>query len=451
MASAEDGKNTGMQMQYVFIGIIAFVSTSLLIASIVLLTIGYMNPFGTVGLGILGGGCILYFSTLLFFCMSSIWVKNKYYTDKTDFGDKQVGAPREDISLLKPASNVTLPANLEIRSMSIPVDNNNPVPLYSVSTVYSSVSSCSSPVPEKIMLYNWHGDDSDVFTASLTTMQDSHIKSQEKPQINQGSTELASCESTGWNKVYMEKRHTEDIAIHHNNGKSIPDIPRQRRPLVMDTAEGITPAHSCNPHENGDKQLVKSYLDIQMKTTKENNTSTNAQIGKTLPGVPTSVTPSKYHHHLADRSKKPEEGKGTNHLQMLKNSSHEVEPALANRGVHFGQQNIQTSNGHGALTAKGDASIQAATKENKQTFQGTTSKGLYTALAASAESDKKHKSSEAFSHDRTAIPLQYLLPKSQPDHSAKTPISSQMTATRDPSQEVRIVKKQAKPGTRMGY
>ncbi|XP_031746296.1 muscle M-line assembly protein unc-89 [Xenopus tropicalis] len=43
-----------------------------------LLAVGYLNPFGSVGLAILGIGAVLFFGTILFLVMICLWVEKKY-------------------------------------------------------------------------------------------------------------------------------------------------------------------------------------------------------------------------------------------------------------------------------------------------------------------------------------------------------------------------------------
>ncbi|OCU00957.1 hypothetical protein XELAEV_18006736mg [Xenopus laevis] len=54
------------------------VTCFLFLGAAVLLGVGYLNPFGTVGLVILGIGAVLFFGTILFLVMICLWVERKY-------------------------------------------------------------------------------------------------------------------------------------------------------------------------------------------------------------------------------------------------------------------------------------------------------------------------------------------------------------------------------------
>ncbi|OCU00914.1 hypothetical protein XELAEV_18006691mg [Xenopus laevis] len=54
------------------------VTCILFLGSAVLLAVGYLNPFGSVGLAVLVVGAVLFFGTILFLVMMCLWVERKY-------------------------------------------------------------------------------------------------------------------------------------------------------------------------------------------------------------------------------------------------------------------------------------------------------------------------------------------------------------------------------------
>ncbi|OCT59301.1 hypothetical protein XELAEV_18001253mg [Xenopus laevis] len=124
--------NTGTWKKHAVMATIGVVTVILLIASTALLTIGYMNAFGNIGLGILGAGAVLYFGSVIFLCASCIWVKNKYYPDETEFTVKIPSASRDDRYLPKPVPNLphSEMAASETREVSVPLFSGSP-PIYS--------------------------------------------------------------------------------------------------------------------------------------------------------------------------------------------------------------------------------------------------------------------------------------------------------------------------------
>ncbi|CAH2293642.1 Hypothetical predicted protein [Pelobates cultripes] len=83
--------------------IIAVVSVLLFMASIALLTIGFLNAYSSIGMGILGAGAVLFFTTEVFLCMGYIWLRNKINENNSKLASRSI----DDIALLKPASNMT--------------------------------------------------------------------------------------------------------------------------------------------------------------------------------------------------------------------------------------------------------------------------------------------------------------------------------------------------------
>ncbi|KAM3937574.1 uncharacterized protein RB166_007226 [Leptodactylus fuscus] len=421
MASAEDSKQFRIQTKHVLIAIIIIVSTLLLIGSVVLITIGYLNPFGTVGLGILGGGCVLYFSGLLFLCAGSIWVKNKYYADENDFKEKWPHQPSEDISLLKPASlNLTSTSTNESGCIndSERQSDNTMVPLYSVSTVYSSVSSVST-VPDRTTLLNLQRDDvegtseCDVFSSSLTAMHHTNMKLQEKINLKQGSTEQTNCELSSECKIKdVEKRKVANTPILCSNGESVSDIPRQRKPVVIDFVRSSYPS-------NGEKQLVNHHNNGQ---SKEGN-NTNSQIcGRNkmsdficaVEGPPVSAAQSKHHQYMAEQSKHMYERKPID--KMPKNYNQESKPVLEKRKLHTGEKDNQTSDRRWCVISEGDSWI------HNPKVQVTTSKGLINVPASISKADKKHRSCENLqisSQEGTQVLEPYRPPNTGLDQSQK--------------------------------
>ncbi|KAM4053727.1 uncharacterized protein ACNLHF_006283 [Anomaloglossus baeobatrachus] len=57
---------------------IGIITCLLFIGAAAMLAIGYLNPFGTVGLAILGVGAVVYFGGILFLVLSCLWVERKY-------------------------------------------------------------------------------------------------------------------------------------------------------------------------------------------------------------------------------------------------------------------------------------------------------------------------------------------------------------------------------------
>ncbi|OCU00727.1 hypothetical protein XELAEV_18006506mg [Xenopus laevis] len=119
----EPANNTGTWKKPALMATIGVVTVILLITSTALLTIGYMNAFGNVGLGILGAGAVLYFASVILLCAGCIWVKNNYYPDEMDFTAKPLSASRDDTYLPKPVPNLPRSerAAAETRESSIPL------------------------------------------------------------------------------------------------------------------------------------------------------------------------------------------------------------------------------------------------------------------------------------------------------------------------------------------
>lgn len=424
MALAGDSKQTRIQMKNVFIAAIIIVSTLSIIGSIVMITIGYLNPFGTVGLGILGGGCVLYFSALLFLCSGSIWVKNRYYADENDFREKWYPSSTEDTSLLKPALNATSPAINEAGCMNETErqSDNNMVPLCSVSTVYSSVYSTASTVPDRTTLCNWQGGDAekaadcDVLSSSLTAMQHTD-KLQEKLKLKRGSIEQIDSESTSECKMKdLDKRKIADLPIHHSNGKFVSDTPRQRNPVLMD----IVGTTYSSPEE---KQLINHHISAQRK--EGNNPNTNSQI---YGG-----------NNVSDKY----EWKARHELPKTYNQ--ECKPALEKRKLHTGVKDSQVPDRRWCVISEGDSWI------NNPRAQGTASKVLNTVPAAISETERKHRSCEnlhRINQERTDVPLKNILPNTWLAQSEKVQLSSQMTTSDNLHTKGNFM---MKPGIRKGF
>ncbi|XP_077106998.1 uncharacterized protein LOC143764852 [Ranitomeya variabilis] len=430
MASAGASKHTRIQWKHVFIAVIIIVSTLLLIASIAMITIGYLNPFGTVGLGILGGGCVLYFSAILVLCSGGIWIKNKYYADEND-QEKWYHSASEDISLLKPASNVTAPSKTEagcIKETEYQLDNNT-IPLCSVSTVYSSVSSSASTVPERTMLFNCQDGDAekdldyDVFSSSLTAMQQTDMKLQEKLQLKQGLKQPMNCETSSDRKIKdLERKKIADLSILHSNAKYVSDIPRQRNPVVMDFVET-----KCSSTEG--KQLLNHYIsDIKKE---ENNSNINLQIGGrsnvsnmscSLESLQSYEDQAKYHQDLAEQSKHMYEKKPA--IELPKKQRQECKPALEEKKMRTGKDS-HTPERHWSIISEGDSWI------HNPRVEGKPNKDL-NALPAMLETENKHRSYEkphTINQERTELPLKKLLPNTRLDQLEKVPSSSQKTTS----------------------
>ncbi|KAG8568125.1 hypothetical protein GDO81_013894 [Engystomops pustulosus] len=419
MASAGDK----IQIKHVFMAIIVIVSTLSFVASIVMITIGYLNPFGTVGLGILGGGCVLWFSAVLFLCAGSIWVKNRYYADENDFGEKWSQSSNEDISLLKPPANVISPATIEAGYIEkTESQSDNIVPLWSVSEVYSSVSSSVSTVPDKTVL--WQGGDAegaldfDVFSSSLTTMQHTEMKLQEKLKLKQGLTEQINPEtSSNCNIKDVKKKLMADSPIIQSIGKSVSDIPRQRKPMVMDSLG--------TSYSNAEKKQIMIHpINVQ---SKEGNIHTQMCNRNNMPVMsypmedpPSSAAQSKHHQHMAEQIKQSYEGKERN--EFTKNYTKEYKPALEKRKVHTGEKDSQTPDRHWNVISGEESWIH-----NPRAQLSTCN--LPTAIS---KTEKKHESCEKLhkiSHEKTEIPLQNRLPNTWIDQSEKLQLSSQTTTT----------------------
>ncbi|XP_073520250.1 uncharacterized protein [Phyllobates terribilis] len=410
---------TRIQWKHVFIAIVVIVSTLLIIASIVMITIGYLNPFGTVGLGILGGGCVLYFSAILFLCSGGIWIKNKYYADE-NAQEKLYHSASEDISLLKPAAKTEAGCINETERQS-----DNIAPLCSVSTVYSSVSSSVSTVPDRTVVFNWQGGDAentldgDVFSSSLTAMQHTDMKLQEKLQLKQGLKERMNCETSSDCKTKdLERKKIDDLSILHSNVKSVSDIPRQRKPVVMDFVET-----KCSSTEG--KQLMNHYVSGLRK--EENNSNINLQIGGrnnisnmlcSLEGLRSSGDQAKYHQDKAEQLKHMYEKKTAKELPKKQ----ECKPALEKRKMSTGEKDNQTPGRHWSIISEEHSWI------HNPRVKGKANKDL-NALPTMLETEKKNRSCEKLhmiNEERTEVPLQKLLPNTRLDKSGKVHSSSQM-------------------------
>ncbi|KAM5192283.1 uncharacterized protein ACMZJ9_007041 [Mantella aurantiaca] len=57
---------------------IGIITCLLFAGAAALLAVGYLNPFGTVGLSILGVGAVVYFGAIIFLVLSCLWVERKY-------------------------------------------------------------------------------------------------------------------------------------------------------------------------------------------------------------------------------------------------------------------------------------------------------------------------------------------------------------------------------------
>lgn len=418
-----------IQVKHILIALVGIVSTMLFAAAIVLITIGYLNPFGTVGLGILGGGCVAFFSAVLFLCACSIWIKNKYYGDETDCKEKLVGRSSEDITLLKPASNIFSSEPPEAgREKNIEGDDNNPVPLYSVSTVYSSVSS-SSAIPEKLMPYNWQEEDiagaldSDVFSASLTALQHGDMKSQQRLEPTKSPAELLIGGLPGQNgqKVKDDQKRQHANKTAHNNEKYITNLPRQRKPMAMDS-----------PYVPHGKQMEISLTDTQGSKTKETHSSTQDLRDRNTQHFPV-YTPKTTAAISQDDNCKGSSNHHKNQVQAERNRIN-VKP------------NNQKADRQELTITESDTALQNTTYTNKQDI---IRKDATAVLARNLE--KKHNSSEETykcNRDRTAVPLQGLWPQSKLDKPANVQVPSNTTEVDAPRGKVLITRKQNEPGTR---
>ncbi|XP_077331321.1 uncharacterized protein LOC143974112 [Lithobates pipiens] len=57
---------------------IGIITCLLFLGSAALIAVGYLNPYGTVGLSILGVGAVVYFGGIIFLVLSCLWVERKY-------------------------------------------------------------------------------------------------------------------------------------------------------------------------------------------------------------------------------------------------------------------------------------------------------------------------------------------------------------------------------------
>lgn len=419
-----------IRVKHILTALVGIVSTILFAAAIVLITIGYLNPFGTVGLGILGGGCVVFFSAVLFLCACSIWIKNKYYGDETDCKEKLVGRSNEDITLLKPASNIfsSEPPEAGREKNNIQGDNNNPVPLYSVSTVYSSVSSSSSAIPEKLIPNNWQEEDiagaldSDVFSPSLTALQHGDMKSQQRLEPTKSPAELLIGGLPGQNgqKVKDDPKRQHANKAAHNYEKYITDLPRQRKPMVMDS-----------PYVPHGKQMEITLNDTQGSKTKETHSSTQDLRNRNTQHFPVVTPKTTAAVSQNDNCK----GSSNHHKNQAQGET--------NRNRINVKPNNQKDRQELTNTER-DTAVQNTTYTNKQDI---IKKHVTDVLARNLE--KKHNSSEEtykFNKDRTA--LQGLWPQSKLDQPANVQVPSNGTEVEASRGKVLITRKQNEPFTR---
>ncbi|KAE8632221.1 hypothetical protein XENTR_v10001479 [Xenopus tropicalis] len=155
----ENYNNTETWKKNALIAAIGASAVILLSGSTVLLTIGYINAFGNVGLSILGAGAVLYFSSVMLLCASCIWVKNKYFPDETDFTVKPPS--RDDTYLVKPVPHSEMVA-AELREVAFKPETYEPVPLLSDSTTGSS------PIFSPTSTETWLTDNDACFSDSDT-------------------------------------------------------------------------------------------------------------------------------------------------------------------------------------------------------------------------------------------------------------------------------------------
>ncbi|MEE6512593.1 hypothetical protein FKM82_019686 [Ascaphus truei] len=327
----EKDSHTGTRMKYICIAIISSVSASLLIASFSLVIIGYLNPHGTVGLSILGCGAVIFFGSIVFLCMSCIWVNKKYSGDETDLNEKLIGTSNVDTSLLKPVTNLGQSA-LHVKT-EIPADGHDPRSLHSETLSGNTpVSSSASTGLYKLALDNRYRNkhlatsDSDAFpitpsssippseskpflhqklqlhqqvkdsanyTVGLTKIHQANLHNNGKsdckldascgyviPTVSHSGENTSSKPTTSEHKQNQSQDHNMNrkgqqfadnpttVVGFLQNGKSVSDVLYHAKPGEKPQCKDVTSALLCAPQQKGDQHLMmKSLPNVQNKIT----------------------------------------------------------------------------------------------------------------------------------------------------------------------------------------
>ncbi|KAM4710233.1 uncharacterized protein O3C94_000207 [Discoglossus pictus] len=459
-----DNRDTRARMRCMLSAIIATVTSLLFIASFVLVIIGYLNPFGSVGLGILGGGAVLFFSTILLLCVGFVWL-NRKYPEEPEVTVKLFEPPSDEMSLLKPTSN---PAPLhETRSVARLKD----LPMDKAPHTGNLQGISSTATQKKVVFGRSRGNDySDVLksgqaleprqvvkgpstcvSTELTKIPTETLYKQDASSGQNICTPLYSGGKTNvggsnqyqdeWNQIKKTRRQSADVLLTvgdlSHNEKSVHDIFQQQKAAEKPHVKDVNTQYYAKQRKSDPLLLLKNLPTAQTPRATIGSCASmdqNLHNKKELHGVPvtgfndngfkSNLLPSKteipHQHHKVPLQM----GRLIVAQQSASNIHQKRKPEGQSTEYHNEQYNKAAHTQGGQIQTN---------EENKQTFHEIPFKAM-------------HSSSDHFQSESkqriNAITLQPRAPSNQNEHTGVCH-STQVHITDASTRDFRVNKRYA--------